>query len=266
MVQHENGRDDAADRRWSRRASIATVLGIPVALVGLVLAYLALRDGDDHPSPDRASALRLVDVRVKNGEWDPMPQLDVTLHNVGTGRAVLTGARIVVRKVTALPTRYTQGDLPVTGRYGVLLPPHPASVDVPLHQQIGADRADRLVLRLRASRRSLHLDQFPPRLLVYQLQLTISDDGGGRPLDAGLALVSVPSAPIQSVNFWPADPETQAGLLKSFGASAPPANVLACWQANTSALRAILDKPGKRSPELAALRANVAESVDISGQ
>jgi hypothetical protein len=250
---------------------MVALAGLAVAIASGVIVPLALHDGGNGhvggagETGRRESALRMAGLVVHNGPNDRDPSLDVRLHNVGTARSVLTRARITVKQVEAFPVCYSASALRVTGKYSATLPARPGVVDVPLHQQIGPDAADRFSLVVGASEQSLGLDRDDPRTFVYRLGIAISDDSGAAPLNGGTALVGVPHVPDYLGTFWPKEFEskTQAQLASNFGPSFPYEKLMPCWRDNTPRLRQILSQPGTRSSELADVRRQLAETVEV---
>jgi hypothetical protein len=239
---------------------MAAVVGVPLTLVGLVIAFLSLRGGDDGKKPPARAALKAVALVVHNGGGGP--QLDVGVHNVGDRRAVLTRARLTVERVDSVPVCVSAGGLNVTGTYNAILPPHPGAVDVPLHQQVGRDEADRFTIKIGATQKSLSSEDGRPRKLLYRLGLSLVDDSGGPAAIAGTAIVSVPLVPEQTEDFWSTGLQSKTrpqldALLPGF----PLASFVPCWRKNNARLRAALSAPGARAPELDQLRGQIANDV-----
>lgn len=244
---------------------MAAVVGVLITLAGVVIALLSFLGGDKGPRNPGPATLKAVALVVHNGDVGTDPSLDVQLHNVGGRRAVVTKARITVERVDSVPVCFSAGALDVSGRYSATLPDRPGVVEVPLHQQIGRDQADRLSITLGATKESLHLNSPPSRKLLYRLRLALLDDSGGQPADAGTALVSVPGVPEGTEDYWPRSlqSKSRSELAATFGGSIPYASFVPCWRANNARLHVALSAPGARSPELDQLRGQLATKVEV---
>ena len=254
-------------RPWTRRRRSAALLGLPIVALA-VMNNVPRFGGQGVPTRTDGPDLRAVDLTV----LDDPSRLDIKLHNVGTRRLVLTRARVSVLAVVRLPLCYSQGGLGVTGHYDVTLPARTGSVEVHLHQQLGPDEADRFRLAVGTSKNNLQISTpataaSPARLrsLVYRLRVAIFHDGAATPIDLGEALVSVPSAPDEVEHFWPKALETksQTELQTMYGWERLDRASMTCWRTNTSRLRRMLGSGGSRSPELAAVRARLADRVEL---
>lgn len=211
------------DAKLGRWAGWATIVVVPLTLIGLFLAYLD--SGGDQPTkrvaesaPPRRDAaeaatsrvaqdeprartpspdLRLVDATPVYPRLDPaeprVPAIDVKLHNKGDGRIVLSRLNTSVDEVVRLDLCYTQGDLPSSNTYDVELPTRPATASAPLHQQLGPDRADRFLVKFGVPQAAVGGRDLgdPPHFFVYRMRVSVSS-GSEPPLSLGRFIFSFP--------------------------------------------------------------------------
>lgn len=258
------GRAGAADEpsRWSdaslaRKASWATIAGLPIAGLAVALALVSPSGGsnDDGDAPSaatttaaKAPALTKDDVVVidRLGNADA-PRIEALVHNAGTARSVVTRAELRVERVESLEQCASQGDLPLSNAYDVRLPVEAGDVaSVALHQQLAPDEADRFALDL-ASEQPNGPDG-APRIWLYQLNVALFHDGRPTPLDLGEVVVTVPDVPAATSFYWTA--ETADYVRDWLPPGAYKANA-ECWLRNTERLHAVLALPGARAPDLA---------------
>lgn len=249
--------------RLSRWANWATIIALPIALAGAVIAVIAVDwGGSAAPAPAPASSrLQGVDLAVRNGLPPQKAGLEVLLHNAGTQRSVVSGAQIEILHVDPLPLCFTQGELPLSSRYGTQLSTgaKPGEVvEVPLHQQLGADGADRFAIALGLTDKEEGGNGELSGMYLFELDVSLMHDTERRPLHLSEALVSLPELPLGSGMYvW--TPDTARFLATSYlhaeGLSAEEAwgQQMPCWRANTNTLRRALSSSAARSPQLEAL-------------
>ena len=255
--------------RLQRSANWAGIVSAFLGAVALLLAYLALHQGggDAVPTADpRHSQLETVDLIAKNGPPPHEPALELIVKNSG-GTSVITRARIEVRRVFLLPLCFTQGSLPVSERYGVRLPPdaEPGElIEVPLHQQVGTNRADRFAIRLGidtnraapvgAAAEELGMkagDGQLPGLYLFEVGVSLVHDGGVEPLEMGTALVALPELPLGPEYLLEEGGFKQ--VTDTFLTEDPQATwrePMACWRANAQIAARARESGATRSPEL----------------
>jgi hypothetical protein len=204
--------------------------------------------GSSNPIPD----LRGIDLVVDN-TLNGKPRIDVTLHNVGTGRSIVKRAQVRIRRFLAIDRCYTQGDLPIGQTYDFRLPTRPSGGEVivaPISRQLPVDGADKFALSLGTDGTRPGEMPADARVRLYQLDVSVlHDDQGTRPLQLGTVLVSLPSIPISSQYYSTSTIEASWNTVKDF----PADRVLPCWRANNKNLSAFLSLTGERSPQLAAV-------------
>ncbi|HVD37311.1 MAG TPA: hypothetical protein VNC15_00595, partial [Solirubrobacterales bacterium] len=177
---------------------------------------------------------------------------------------VISSARIEILRVLPIPICFTQGGLGVSEEYGVQLPPDAApgkTIEVPLHQQVAANEADRFRIDLGVQKSEESQDFGGPYL--FEVGVAIVHDGRKQPLAMGTALISVPRVPSGS-EFFLEEGDFQK-VTETFLISGPLrefwAGPLNCWRNNARKARLALKSQATRSPELeAALTSKVAPS------
>jgi hypothetical protein len=277
MADRHNSKDSKDRRRWpwrwrlgserlSRWANWATVLTGAIVLVGTLGAILPidLGGGDEPaPPPSQAANLQDVDLLVRNDLQPTPPALELLLHNAGRGRSVVSGARIEVLRVDPLPLCFAQGELPLSGHYGAQLSTEAKPgevVEVPLHQQLGTDEADRFEIVLGLTSEEESSSGELPGLYLFELDVSLEHDGAQPPLRLGRALVSLPALPPSGAYYWARD---TASSLKQYliSGDAPVQEIwgppMPCWRANTEVLRQGLAGPAARSPQMDALSSEI---------
>ncbi|MGE5280939.1 MAG: hypothetical protein ACM3N0_01205 [Chloroflexota bacterium] len=233
---------------------LATLAALALAAGAWLLPRLA--SDQSLPSSLMPSAhMALVDTVVKDnvGSYPSHSRLEVILHNTGGRLAVVNRAQVTILKVQALPLCFTQGDLPVSNTYGVLLSASAQPGDVvtiPLHQQLRADEADRFGI-------SLGVESGDGKSLqgvyLFEIEVSLQSDEPEGSLNVGRVLVALPDALIAPVYYLA---EGSAEMLNQYyNADGEPAREawagpMPCWRSNAAVLRRILAGPAIRSHEL----------------
>jgi hypothetical protein len=247
-------RQEEADVRLGRRANWAAIVSAAVGAAALALAYLTFFKGDD-PVPaaaPRTARLERVDLIARNGLPPHKPGLELLVHNDGRGRSVVSRARIEVLRVYPMPLCFTQGELPVSGRYGVRLPEdsQPGDVvEVPIHQQVPPDGADRFVFDLGVAPADPGSDTLEG-LYLFEVEVSLVHDDGSSPLPMGKALVSLEELPFTTEYLLR---KGQFSRLEREYGSPPPQTwmpPLPCWQANGRTLLLAASSEATRSRQL----------------
>jgi hypothetical protein len=198
-----------------QRRRISQVFGVVVALLGLVLAYLSLREdrkanqftqrqASTTTSPP-TSPLQVASFRVDSpvevdavlryaGEPDRKDKtygslIDVTVKNVGDDSLVLTGAVFeVVRSARFKECEPGGGPLAITGLYDVPLPnPLPRVPFVTRKQltfEVKPHAADRLAFKI--GPRDLAEGDWP---VLYHIQVSVRHDAATQPFRVGSAIL-----------------------------------------------------------------------------
>jgi hypothetical protein len=142
--KEEKGPEQSPDLSSSRKPNwvekAGVLLGLASLIAGIALGVDAHSNGQAAPGKAPAE-LTLVDMLVRDIDVTPRhAQLEIVLHNTGDQLVVIDQARIRIRHVYRLLRCATQGDLPLSNTYGVLLPIDAKPNEVigtPLHQQVG---------------------------------------------------------------------------------------------------------------------------------
>lgn len=189
------------------------------------------------------------------------PQIEVTLHNTGTGLAVLESATIAVRRVAALKQCFSSGVIPLGGTYTVPLPANPRAGEViqaPLHEQVAANTADRFQLSLGTPDKNT-----ASTINLLQLDVAIAHDRSSRPIRLGSVLIAAPVVPRPDGYFMtrrqlsPGNIESESQVLPDTGHSLYE-ELAPCWRANRLRLKEMVALEGVRS---SALQAATAEAI-----
>lgn len=214
----------------------------------------------------RPSRLSLVDLSVREitGPYQHHSRLEIALHNTGDRLVVIDGARIEIRRAYAVPLCFTQGTLPLSNTYGLLLPIGASDgrvVTKALHQQIGPDRADRFDILLGAKAST---DGELPGDYLFELDVSLENDGPSSPFRLGRVFVTLPEIPRPSEFYW--TDTTAEGINKFLHPDYRligylRTRALPCWRRNTAMLARVLARKGIRSPELDEIASQLATPV-----
>lgn len=272
--RHKPAQERSGDREASQESSdggrlirVAAGFGILAsiaAVVTLLLGVTSNSSGDNtlqpqtatYKLPPREPKLRNIDVAVLNGPTGK-PRVEVILHNVGTGRSIVTRASFRILHVAELTECFTQGGMSLSNDYDVILPPNPTpgeSITIPVHEQLAGDEADRFALSLAESSETAAGQQTygKAHLYVFQLALSIHHDGDPVPDRLGNVVISVPTIPQLEGYFLTkamVSPAGRAQRLESWGPTFF-SEYASCWRENALELEQILALPGERSQEL----------------
>ena len=253
-------RQQDVNTKLSRRASWATILGVPIGVVAVLLAYLALVDDDSGSVQiSRSPRLERVDLIVRNSSPPHRAALEPIVHNGGRGRAVISKARIEILAVHPLPLCFTQGGFPLSEVYGARLPATADPGDVvetPLHQEIGPDQPDRFRIELGVI--SDETVDFRG-LYLFEVRVSLVHDGERQALSLGEALVSLPGVPGTEYFLTAAEAKI---LDEAFNPKGIPvrrywAAQMGCWRSNTRITRRALASPIARSPQMDAVDSGI---------
>ncbi|WP_199516899.1 hypothetical protein [Nucisporomicrobium flavum] len=221
-------------------------------------AVQALRPEAPSSYPVETAAVRALDLVVRDplhtGEPDdpdaPLtpPAVEITVHNSGTRRSVITRVGITVEDTAVISQCGAQGNsVPVSATYDVVLPPAPAAGDVfrvPVSQQQAADEADRFALLLGTSERAT-----PTAVHLYRLRFDLEADGSRTRIPAGTAVVTLPLSLREGDGyFW-------SEIYDSGEATVPDSpgveETVACLRDNSRTIKRVLGSGAELSPKLA---------------
>jgi hypothetical protein len=173
-------------------AAWAAIVAVPVGVLTAIAIAVFGGGSEVSISADspRNPRLERVDLIARNPVPSQEPGLELLVRNSGSGRSVISRAQLEILRVYPLPLCFAQGDLSLSGRYGVELPPtsEPGEVvEVSLHQQLGGNEADRFRIKLETRPReesglvnSLHL---------FEVAVALVHDGRRDPLPMGTSLI-----------------------------------------------------------------------------
>jgi len=248
------------DSDWGRWASWATIVAVPIALVGLALGYFAL-DGEESSDAKQAAGparLERIDLIPRNGDASVEPSLELMVHNAGLDSSVVSRARLEVLAVHRLPLCYTQGDLPLSEGYDVQLPGDAAQGDVveaPLHQQIQPGGNDRFRIDFGVDDKGGEEGRPFPGVHLFELGVALVHDGLTDPLPMGNVLLSIPELPRGDGGYYlgVGDLALLEDSYNAYGYYTPRemwSRNMPCWTANAEALIDIADSSAARSSQM----------------
>lgn len=228
---------------WVEKAGLAiAAVGVVIGIVALFVSSGSGSDGGASSASSIAQAGKLEAVDVSVHDVIPFERgrafLEVTLHNTGGRRVVIDAARVEVRRVQKLRRCASQDDLLLSHVYGLLLPANAHegdAVEMPLHQQVGPDEADRF--RVELSTKLPPSDQ--TSLYLFEVAVSLRNDGPQSELPLGTAVVGLPELPAPGEYYWDAG---TLDVLHNFALGEPDyarylrQHALPCWRANTRAL------------------------------
>jgi type II secretory pathway pseudopilin PulG len=252
----KSGRPASVREKWQqlsfeKQMSILVVPLIIAVLSGLVIPRvnsLLTRDG-------KASKLEVVDLLVRNqvaqyrktrAGWvqtrDSVPSVEITLHNTGSQRSIITRARFTIQHFVPISSCVVPtSKLDVSSTYDIELPTKSSvsqTIEVPVSQQLAEDEADKIAFRFGSPISPGHSDGLQ-EASIYQLGVSLVHDNKKDPIDAGIVIISVPGLP-EALWTVASDPNLTTYCKQRL-------------QSNTAAVQAMLALPGERSSELANL-------------
>jgi hypothetical protein len=254
LDDHGQHRGQADGPKLMRMAAYATIVGAVLAAVTVALNF-GPAGSSSHAMSGRAPRLQSIDLVVHNNLDPAHSRIEVILHNVGTGRSIVKGVVLHILHVTQLGICTTQGDLPLSETYDVLLPSHPSpgqNITVPLHEQLASDEADRFALSPAVSGDTTEeLPKVSRHIYIFQLNLSILHDTDTAPVNAGDVLIALPNVPTVDEYFLTKEhvtPSFRAKRMRQFGANYFT-EFEPCWRANALKIKLALALPGERSEE-----------------
>jgi hypothetical protein len=208
--------------------------------------------GSDSQVVTRIAQLEPAGLVAYNAYDGAAPQLEVTLHNTGTGLAVLESANVLVHRVAVLRKCFSAGVVPLGGTYTVPIPAKPRAgeiIQAPLHEQVAANSADRFRLSLGtpgARTASINL---------LQLDISIVHDHSSTPIRLGPVLIATPIVPDPDGYFLTRRQlsrgviESEAYIFPATGRSLYE-DLAPCWRINGLRLKEMAALKGARSSTL----------------
>lgn len=251
----------------TRRPNWVEKAGVLAAFASVIVAIFALADHSGSSaggSLDKLSAakLSLVDLTVKeNPGLKPHASLEMILHNTGGRLVVIDGARVEVLHSYELPRCASQDDLPSSGTYGMPLSVLSKPGDVltqDLHQQVGADEADRFEIALGPK---WPRGEATSTVYLFEVSIGLHTDAPQRYYRVGKALISLPTPPYPGEYYWNAETPK---IVHDFVATASQKYIaemkrrsMPCWRENTADLRSAFTSRAVRSSDLDEVQRNL---------
>jgi hypothetical protein len=245
---------------WWRSAWKGVGIVAALVLVASSIVVVALApESRDEPAP----RLRWGQLLVTDGIEGKEEAFDITIRNLGSGDALLTGLDLTVRDFAYIPICASQGEVVGSGSYRLKMPDNPKAgetVSVPLHQDVKPSEPDRFTVNASAPEdRYVVRDGSRNRVgasYVYLVDLTLHSDLESQPLSLGSALISVPFSPSSAeAQFWDVRDPNRQHRLDYNGSRAT--EIAKCLDDNSYRLAAILQAKGAvRSEQLGSLTKN----------
>jgi len=238
---------------WQKPANrlLAFVGAVLVAVAGALGTFYAKQAlGTGRTSAD----IQVVSVIVSpggvqaNGKIRPS-KIDIKLLNDGTQLAIIKRATLVAQQSVRLPLCLSQGGFPVTGTYGLTMPPSPSrgrTLSIPVSQLVPANGADHFDIAIQA----------PPgkgqTIFLYRLHVYLYYNNVQAPIDVGEVLAAVPFVP-EPGYFWIRANDTAKAkkALANFLGPVQAATAERCLINGSKALRFVLSMPAHEPPQLA---------------
>jgi hypothetical protein len=241
----------------------AIIIGVAIAVLGtLGGAYSEHWLGFDRSEPDlQVDQVTLTPpaiVQDSAGKTTTPFTVDIKLLNPGTQLAAINNARLVIQQFAVIPQCASQGGFASTGSYRANMPTSPrqgAVVNIPISQLVDAGGADRFDLLLRAPIKNGDAEG---QIYVYRINVYLQYNSDERSIDAGEMLVTLPLAPVDGNGyFWTHEVAGEQAVLQSEYGSGYP-SLKQCLIMNSHGMNAILSLPAIHTPDITALRSELA--------
>ncbi len=273
------GKDGGSESRAAREKELSqahsvgwyaawtTIVGVPLGI--LVAVVIALSSNGDaslvSAVPSRKPRLERIDLIARNGLPPHKPSLELLVHNGGRGTSVVSRARIEIMHLYPLPLCFTQGELPVSAHYGLQLPADAEpgeAFEVPIHQQIEADQADRFTIGLGVGSADPGNDQLDG-LYLFEVEVSLVHDGEVPALPMGRALISLDRLPFTTEYLlregqFPEVVQEYKGYLGYVSPRKTWATQMPCWQKNAQSIIRAGKSDATRSRQLQTILDTVA--------
>lgn len=239
-------------------AAVAAIAAVPTAV--LIAIWQQGVFGSDSQVATRMVHLEPAGLVTYNAHDGAAPQIEITLHNTGTGLAVLESVNISVRRVAVLPQCFSAGVIPLGGAYTVQIPAKPHAgeiIQAPLHEQVAGNSADRFRLALGTPN-----DRTSSTINLLQLNIAIAYDHSAAPIRLGPVLIAAPRVPNPDGYFMTrqqlsrGDIESEKYIFPTTGRSLYEA-LAPCWRTNGLRLKEMVALKGARSSALQMATAEV---------
>lgn len=154
------------------------------------------------PTLAQQTELEFVQTEVKAANWGDSPNatVDLTIRNSGSKRAALTALEITILDFKHVEGCSCGGDVPITGKYDIKLPENPKvgqKITMVLHQQIGPDALDRILVRFAGPKGNGKGSCTSAESFVYLVEIGIAQDGDRPTVSMGRYLIETKNAIIE---------------------------------------------------------------------
>jgi hypothetical protein len=253
-VYVRDGQVRSPHSRWIRSTGAFGLLTLALAVPAAVAAVVVLLSGSGSTATGSASstvpkarAPHLVNVAVRVSDPKPglhtlPPNVEVIVKNIGGSLAVLKGARVQIENAYGLTLCMSQGDLPLSAKYRVLLPTPSMperQLEAPLHDTVTPDGADRFLLTFGVTDDEIRreMGKTESDIYIYRLRLSLEHDTGAAADELGDVLLALPQPPIEGQNLNAAGGAAANNeALRAYEASGMSAKaareIQACWKRN----------------------------------
>lgn len=242
-------------------AAISAVGALVAAILPVLLDGNTAQPRQNNESSPSASLganralVQSVDLVTREGDLHKPTLMEITIHNTGGARAVISRVILTARDdVTIIDKCTTEGagGLPVSGTYDLQLPRIVSAgqeFQVPISQQAAADEADRFALRVQIA------DAKKLQWSMYRFDVELAVGANADRVRVGTALLSLPGPPDPKSAgiYWNAQFENGEINLANNLDPQGVKRAEECMRSNTARIREFLNRPDVRSQELEAL-------------
>lgn len=244
-------------------ANVAGIIAAAAAVIAVALAVVNMLSPAQAHVTKRAPQIEPVSLQMPEPGPGEKSEVQIILHNVGNERSIIKRAVVRILHSDQMHLCFSQGSLGLSESYDVTLPDSPAPgqiVEVPLHEQLASDEADRFALSFRPEPpTTAEATTQGPTIYLYQLELLLLHDVSNTPVRLGKVLLALPMAPEPEEFYWASkleSPSVRASGLSTWGAGYY-AKLMPCWRSNSLVLRQFLALAGERSPGLVNMASKV---------
>src|ERR1700683_1123848 len=161
----------------SRMANVAGIIAAAAAVTAVALAVVNMLSPAQAHVTKRAPQIEPVSLQMPEHGPGEKSEVQIILHNVGNERSIIKRAVVRILHSDQVHLCFSQGSLGLSESYAVTLPDSPApgqTVEVPLHEQLASDEADRFALSFRPEPpTTAEVTTQGPTIYLYQLELLL---------------------------------------------------------------------------------------------
>ncbi|RZU76046.1 hypothetical protein EV384_4643 [Micromonospora kangleipakensis] len=232
---------------------IATVGAVALLVIGAAVTPVGEKlVGRIFPAEGTLEAIDMaVENTTGNGTIEPA-SIDIKVHNKGDARVVTRKIILSVQDQLSVDLCATQGEIPVSGKYDLVIPANTKpgdSIEHRINQQIAPDEADRFLVRLQNPETSaIH------GVSLYKIKVAVETNGSPALTEVGHMIVSLPFVPDEKGEpfYWGAAYEE--GRMTLDWLEPYQESIERCMRSNSSKLSDFLIQPGERSEDLRVLK------------